>query len=426
MAKVLPFRALRYASDRVALEKVLTQPYDKVTPGMQERYHAADPHNLVRVILGKAHPGDDERENVYTRAASHLADWRRAGVLKQDAQPRIYIYSQCFEDANGKVRERRGFIALGKLEDYSANIILRHEQTHSAPKADRLNLLRATRLHAESIFVLYSDPERRMDTLLAAESAPDIDVRDENGVRHRMWAVADEARGVALTSALAHQRLVIADGHHRYETALTYRDERRAAAGQARPDATYEFMMMTFVPMESEGLVILPTHRVLSGLPSFDEEELFRRLEEYFDLRKVAGPDRGLAELRAHSARPAFLIATRGGLRLARAREQVRDALAHLSPPQRELDVVVLHELVLGHILGLAAADIRELKHIGYHRDAGEALARVRSGADVAFLMNPVRVEQVRDVAFGGEVMPQKSTDFYPKLLSGLTMYALD
>jgi uncharacterized protein (DUF1015 family) len=426
MAKVIPFRALRYAADRVALERVLTQPYDKITPEMQERYYGSDPHNLVRVILGKPQPSDSEGENVYTRAAAHLGEWRRTGVLSEDKQPAFYIYSQCFTDAAGKIRERRGFIALCRLEDYSAGVILRHEQTHSAPKADRLNLLRATHMHAESIFMLYSDPERRVEENLTAESAPHADVQDEYGVRHRMWQVADNERISALTAAMAEKKLVIADGHHRYETALAYRDEQRAAAGKPSPDARYEYMMMTLVAMESDGLVILPTHRVLSGLPSFDEARFMRELAAYFDLTPVSDLAQGLAKLSAEPPRTAFLGATRSGLRLMLAKLEAYAALGRLTPRQRELDVAALHELVIGRVLGLSAADIRELKGIAYVRDAHEAVERVRSGADVAFLMNPARVEQVRDIAFAGEVMPQKSTDFYPKLLSGLTLYALD
>ncbi|MFB3815557.1 MAG: DUF1015 domain-containing protein [Terriglobales bacterium] len=438
MAQLFPFRAFRYNPARVRLADVVTQPYDKISPAMQERYYAASPGNLVRIVLGKREPGDSEHNNVYTRAAACFHDWRRNGIFRQDDAPSFYAYSQRFvvPGTSGPEYERHGFVGAGRLEEYDAGVIFRHEQTLSAPKADRLNLLRATGAHFEQIFMLYSDPARRLDSLLFASAAePDIHVEDEYGVRHCLWKVSDAEIVGQVQAFMRDRRLIIADGHHRYETALNYRNERRAHAAEAgcppNPDAPYERMMMTFVNMDAEGLVILPTHRVVFGLPQFDVVGTVERLRPYFGvdlLPERVTPESAVRLLAQKGADTTALLAvTAAGDFILEARDGAADALmAGLSPRQRRLDVAKLHKIVLEHVLGICEEDIRHQKHINYVREAREAIERVREGANVAFLMNPVTVQQMRDVAFAGEVMPQKSTDFYPKLLSGLTVYALE
>src|SRR5215471_382413 len=230
MATISPFRALRYDPSRVTLADVVTQPYDKIHPAAQEHYYQANQHNLVRIILGKPSSGDGEANNVYTRAAAHFADWRRGGVFLQDAQPSIYVYSQRFNVPGGGAEvERTGFIALGHLEDYSDGIVFRHEHTLAKPKADRLNLLRATRAHFGQLFMLYSDPGAEIEGLLAPRGEADINVRDEYGVSHRVWRIADSTLIELVRGKMRDKKLIIADGHHRYETALAYRNERRTA-----------------------------------------------------------------------------------------------------------------------------------------------------------------------------------------------------
>jgi uncharacterized protein (DUF1015 family) len=439
MAQVYPFQALRYNPARVRLADVVTQPYDKITPAMQERYYAASPGNLVRIILGKREAGDDERDNVYARALAYFSDWRRNGIFLADELPSLYAYSQLFAvpGAAGAVCERRGFIGAGQIEDYDAGIVFRHEQTLSAPKADRLNLLRATRAHFGQIFMLYSDPQRAAEPVLFAGGAPpDIDVQDEYGVQHRVWKVSDRERIRQVQELMASRKLIIADGHHRYETALNYRNERRAQAREngvpALPDAAYERVMMTFVNMDAEGLLVLATHRVVFGLENFNAVQMVDQARPYFSVNPLrervdaAAAARWLAP--AGGQAPRLLAITEQADFLLEARPEAGSApcLADLSPRQRQLDVAKLHRILLQSVLGISEEDIRNQKHIHYVRDAGEAIARVRQGANAAFLMNPVTIEQLRDVAFAGEVMPQKSTDFYPKLLSGLTIYALE
>jgi uncharacterized protein (DUF1015 family) len=400
---------------------------------MQEHYYAASPYNLVRIILGQRETADHDRQNVYTRAAGWFQDWRRQGIFLQDPQPSIYSYSQTFTTpgSSGQV-ERTGFIAVGRLEDYSAGVVFRHEQTLAQPKADRLNLLRATRAHFGQLFMLYSG-SGEIESLLTASTSPDLEVEDEYQVRHRVWRISDPAVIDLVRGQMRDQRLIIADGHHRYETALAYRDERRAAETASPSEAApYERVMMTFVNMNSPGLVILPTHRVVHSLAHLAADAFHAATLAHFRVEEV--------DPACDAARAAGLLREAGRMGTALlAVTATRNFLLHspkstgsqlfsgFSLRQQSLDVVQLHQCMLENVLGLSEESIRNQHNLSYLRDAGEAMARVRAGgANVAFLMNPVRIEQVRDLAFAGEVLPQKSTDFYPKLLSGLTIYALD
>jgi uncharacterized protein (DUF1015 family) len=435
MADISPFRALRYNSSKVSPGDVMTQPYDKITPAMQDKYYQSSPHNLVQVILGKQQSGDNEQQNVYTRAASLLQKWQDEGVLQPDAEPSLYVYSQIFKvpgDPSGSEAERRGFIALGRVEDYDRKVVYRHEQTLSKPKADRLDLLQTTRAHCELIFMVYSDPTDEVGKLLYQSGPPTVEMRDEYDVLHRMWKVSDPATVAAVKARMADKKLIIADGHHRYETALNYRNQMREQANSSDPEAPYERVMMSFVNMDTPGLVILPTHRVVFGLEGFNLYTKAMHVMKYFDIEdlgSVKDVPHVVQKLReAGNDRTALLAVTASNAFLLKAKRDVQSpSLKDLSGQQRSLDVVQLHKLILEEIIGMSEDDIRAQKHLRYIRDAAEAIEEVRKGdAQVAFLMNPVRMEQVRDVAFAGEVLPQKSTDFYPKMLSGLTIYSLD
>jgi uncharacterized protein (DUF1015 family) len=432
MADIFPFQALRYDPSKVSPAQVVTQPYDKITPAMQDEYYAASRYNLVHVILGKAQAGDNDGENVYSRASAALQQWRVEGVLVPDSTPSLYLYTQTFKvpgDASGATAERRGFIALGRVEDYDNKVVYRHEQTLSKPKADRLNLLRSTQAHCGQIFMLYSDPAGEVDSALRQNGSPSVEVRDQYDVLHRLWKVSDPATIKTVQMKMADKKLIIADGHHRYETALTYRNEIR---NQGKPDlgAPSERVMMSFVNMDAPGLVVLPTHRVVFGMETFDIAKIGAKLQENFEVENL-GPitDAAAAVERLHQAgkdTTALLAVTSYGGFLLRSRaKQNSKNLEGLSERQRGLDVVQLHKLVLEDALGMSEADIREQKHLKYVRDANEAIDEVRNGANAAFLINPITMKQMRDVAFAGEVLPQKSTDFYPKMLSGLTIYSL-
>ena len=455
MAQIYPFRALRYDPAKVHLEDVVTQPYDKISPEMQDAYYAASPYNLIRVILGRRHASDDEIENVYSRAAATLKAWQQEGILREEAEPALYGYSQTYTVPHtSEVRERKGFIGLGHLYDYAENIVYRHEQTFPKHKSDRLALFKATRTYCEQIYMLYADPAFTAEKLIFGDGkAPaDLAITDEYGVVHRVWKLTDPALINLIVTAMADKKLIIADGHHRYETSVTYAKERAAELGvltatdtdeddgltgpsvradeasHGLPEPPYPeaAMMMTFVNMEAPGITILPTHRVVFGLKDFSLNAFLARAEPFFEVASVTGTDP--AQL-ATTPGTAFLVVGPGGAAhvLTAKPEAIQAALSDLSTRQAELDVVQLHRVVLERILGLSHESIARLENIRYVREAGEAAGMVEDGqADLAFLIKPVTLEQMRDISLAHEVMPQKSTDFYPKLLSGLAIYALD
>jgi uncharacterized protein (DUF1015 family) len=440
MASIYPFRAWRYNPSAVRLEDVVTQPYDKISPAMQEAYYQRSPYNLVRIILGLPELFDAEHgENVYSRAARDFRAWRDQSILVQERDPAIFAYSQRFRvPGSDEIKERRGFIALGKLHNYADQVVFRHEQTLSKPKSDRLNLLKATHAHFGQIFMLYSDPGGSVEKILYEGAGPaDAEVTDEYGVLHRIWRVSDPAVIRLLTSTMADKKLIIADGHHRYETALNYSREHAAAPARTEynsnelPQPAYPeaAVMMTFVNMDSDGLIILPTHRVVHSLPGFDPAAFVRAAEQFFTVEKLpdAPASDHIGTLRQQSA-TAFVAVTRAGRFLLRSKpDATAAALAALPENQRQLDLSHLHTIILDKLLGLDAEKVREQTNLRYLRDAAEAVEQVNRGeADVTFLTNAVTMEQLREVAFAGSVMPQKSTDFFPKLLSGLTIYALE
>ncbi len=437
MATIFPFRAWRYASERVPIRHAVTQPYDKITPAMQECYYQASPYNLVRIIFGRRTKSDTASENVYTRAAASFREWREAAVLRQDPQPSLYRYSQTFKiPGTQTVAERRGFIGLGRIEDYSTGIVFRHEQTLAKPKADRLDLLRATRAHFGQLFMLYNG-SGRLDAMLdpAAGAVPVIEVSDEYDVIHRVWKISDPALIASVQERMRDRKLIIADGHHRYETALTYRDECAARQDEPKTDAgnaPHNWVMMTFVDMDAPGLVILPTHRVVFGLPNSRLAEFPTTIRKFFNVEEVdAGIDAARANAilkNAGQTGTALLAVGAGRAFLLHTPKMIGTSVfGNLSLRQQTLDVVQLHKCILEGTLQISEGAIRNQQNVRYFRETGEALEQVGGGqAQMAFLMNPVRIEQMRDIAFAGEVMPQKSTDFYPKLLSGLTAYALD
>lgn len=395
------------------MASLVTQPYDKISPEMQARYLAASPYNLVRVILGEHRPSDNDADNVYTRASKYLRDWIQEGILEQDRAPAFYAYFQEFEvPDSSEVLMRKGFIGLGRLEDYSAGVVYRHEQTLSGPKRDRLELLRHTRAHFGQIFMLYPDPESAVEQLLYDTSAsrPALDVLDEYRVRHRAWAIADESRIRRIRELMSSKKLLIADGHHRYETALAFRGENPGV-----PAARYA--MMTFVNLDSPGLKILATHRVLRNVAGFNAVHFFEQAvargwsvaacETLEGLkRRMASNDSKIVQIG---------VVAKGDWRLL-----------HRPRKEGEMDVAVLHRQVLSELLGIGEEAVRDEKHIQYVRGIDPAAAEVdRNGAQAAFLLEPTPIEDVARIAFGGGVMPQKSTDFYPKLLSGATIYCL-
>jgi uncharacterized protein (DUF1015 family) len=441
MAVVLPFPALRYDAARVGgLERVLTQPYDKITPEMQRDYLARSPYNLANLVKGESKPDDTATENVYTRGARTLRKWQAEGVLRQRPGPAFYVYHQRFcppGEPGSTPRIRKGFIGLGRLEQYAGGVVFRHEQTLSAPKADRLELLRATRAHLESIMMLYSDPGRRLEAMLDEHTLgqPSASVPDEYGVLHTLWDIDDAAILQLLQQEMESKKLIIADGHHRYETALTFERECSARHPGAPQDCSYA--LMTYINMDGEGITILPTHRVMTGLAGWDPASFLRKAEQYFRISRLPFGDSSdkqqavqLRHIISHAPAPAFGAFLHGedAFYSLEAKPDLPwdSLLPDLSTAQRLLNVNILHRIAFARCLGIDEAAVQKERHLAYIRDFDEAVGAVQRGAAQAcFLLTPVRIEQVRDIAFAGGTLPQKSTDFYPKLLSGLAMYSL-
>jgi len=442
MADIFPFRAYRYNSAIVDPAKVLTQPYDKITPAMAEKYAAASPYNLIPIEKGKTLPGDTASNNVYTRAEKTLEDWICAKVIVQDTAPSLYAYFQEYTvPGTTERRTRKGFIAIGRIEDYSAGVVFRHEQTLSGPKADRMELLRHTQTHTGQLFMLYNDPAARIDALLdkaAISKKAEVELRDEYDVVHRLWPITDAHTLETIQHEMADKKLVIADGHHRYETAMAYRDERRASDGHVDPNAPYEKVMMSVFNTVGDGLTILPTHRIVANVPNFSFEKILAALASAFDVTsypfqgssdraKVYEQFRG--DLRKGQVQRAIgAYSGNGAFRIFVLKKDanLEDLLKGVSPAQRQLDVVLLHRLIIERGLNITQDAVKTEKNITYEREMDTAIAEVDAGrAQTCFLLNPVSVETVAGMAMAGEVLPQKSTDFFPKLMSGITMYRL-
>ena len=415
----------------------IAPPYDVINSAQQERLYQQEPYNIVRIIRGKTEAGDNEMKNQYTRAADYLKDWLAKGAVEQDDKEAIYAYVQDFEVA-GKRYRRSGFIALGKLAEYGSGV-RPHENTLDGPKADRLKLMQATAAQFGQIFMLYDDAEKTADKIIgeaAAAKNPMIDFTDEDKVRHRMFAIDDTKDISAIVQMMKGRDTVIADGHHRYETALNYRrlTDNRAA----------DWQMMAFINMQNEGLVILPIHRLVGSVAGFDLKKLLAELSKDFDSSRFAfssaasmggAKEKMFKKMRSEfgSGRVCFGIyaADKAFYTIILKDYAVMDKIAgQLSAASRKLDVTVLHKLILEKVLGIGERQLAGETNIEYIKDVGiavdEATAAVDEGRkQVVFFMNPTRAEQVKQVAAANEKMPQKSTFFFPKVFSGLTINKL-
>ena len=418
------FRGVRYNAEKVGdLRDVVAPPYDVIDEPQRQALFARSPHNVARII--RADPSDG-----YAGVAETLRAWRREGALRRDARPAVYVYEQRFE-AGGQERRRAGLIGLVDLADAERGV-LPHERTLSGPKADRLDLLRATRMTFGQVFVLYRDAAGVTDAVVDAVKAADpLDAPvAEDGVEHRLWAITDAEAIRRVSEALVGQRLLIADGHHRCETALNFMRENPDAPGARR-------RMMTLVNMSNPNLVIFPIHRVVRDIEDYDAAALLKRLEPRFEVRAFDGegdPARqamlaAMSEARAEGRNAVGLFLNDGSYRMA----VLGDAgpLADEPPALRRLDVVVLHKLILEPGLGIDAEALAAESHVDYIKDTGngavEAVERVRSGrGQAAFFLNPTSPEDVEAVATSGERMPQKVTYFYPKVYTGFVMHDLE
>ncbi len=422
MADIKPFGALRFTDRAGAPAEITCPPYDIISEEERQAYLTANAHNVVRLELPRAEqPGED----AYAQAGRILQDWLREGILAVDRKPALYIYEEAFT-VGGRDYAVRGLVCRVKLEDFSKGVILPHEETLSKAKADRFNLMCATGCNFSQIYSLYIDEEgetrRAVEALSGGQPAESF--TDADGVTHRLWIAEDGPAVQAICRQFDQRKLYIADGHHRYETALRYRDHLREE-GQATGESDYVMMML--VDMENPGLVVFPTHRIVRNLPAFDRGRLLQACEAYFAVEEYQALDNMQAALDARYAagQKAFGFYDGGeGWSLLTLKDPavMADALPGKSRALRELDVSVLHTLVLERVLHIDAENMAKQINLTYTRDRREALEAVRQGADCCFILNPTRVQEIGEVAAAGEKMPQKSTYFYPKLITGLVM----
>ena len=442
--EVLPLRALHYDPQQVErIGLCLAQPYDVISPAMLDAYYAQHPYNVVRLILGRRHAADTATDNRYTRAATTLDDWLERGVLRGTRRPSFWVYQQCFSLPEAGSRRVTGLIARVRLHDYAAGAILPHEQVMGGVVEDRLRLTRASNVQMEYIWSIYREPTGAVDRLFGRATAvePVIDHDEQpQGVRHRLWRLSDAPTLAEISRTLRRPRIFIADGHHRYQTMLHFRDEMRRRYPGAGPHAPWEFILMFLVNSEHQELTVLPIHRLLHGVAAADLRELEGRLTEHFVVRRYCHRDGGreaavrnwLHDLaRVQPGEHKLGIYPRGsdaflGVTL---RQSAGGAIASAdggSPRGRQLDVNVLNVLVLHRIFGVSEAELDGGERVSYTNSVGEALAAVDgSRADVALVMNPTALEDVLAVARGGGRLPRKSTFFYPKPVSGLLFYPM-
>jgi uncharacterized protein (DUF1015 family) len=421
MAEIKPFRALRFTDKAGDISSLTCPPYDIIEEKERRALLLKNPYNVIRLELPR------EGEDPYAEAGQTLKSWTSDGILRRDTDPGLYLYEEEFT-AYGQQRKVKGIVCLVKLEEFSKGIILPHEETLSKAKQDRLNLMNATGCNFSQIYSLYNDESHatraRIDALSSGE--PRYEFRDGDGVTHRMWLVNDPLVIRAVCEDFADRKLYIADGHHRYETALNYRNSRREQGGTVGGGEDYVMMML--VDMENDGLVVFPTHRMVRGLPKFSGEKLVEACKAYFDVvpRSPLGEIAANLDALYRQGKKAFACYCGGEewtLLILKDESVMAQLLPEKSEAYRGLDVSVLHSLILERLLGIDRENMANQKNLAYTRSMEEAIASVKNGeSQCAFLLNPTRVQEIRDIAAAGEKMPQKSTYFYPKLITGLVM----
>lgn len=432
MADILPFPGIYYNTDKVGeLEAVVGPPYDVLNADEQNALYEASPYNFVRIMLNRPEAGDDAESNPYSRAGGFLNDWLASGALVEDEVPALYIYRQEFTNpADGARYTRTGLFCALKLEPYSAGVVLPHEETRTKAKQDRLNLMRATQSNPEPIFGLYEDADNVLPALLTEAleaSSPFLEATTE-GDTHRVWRIDDAGLIEQIQAFLADRRVWIADGHHRYETGLTYRDERRAEGENAQrptPNA-YDYLLIVLTAFNDPGIVVLPTHRLVKNIPDSRLQDLYLQLERYFIVEPVHPEElaeRMKADVTQGVHRFGLFMPDKAWVLTLRDVGVMETAVEGHVDCWKQLDVSILQALVLDRSLGIPTASLATTPDIGYTRDWDDAITRVKSGEyQLAFLLNLPTADEVRQVASAGDKMPPKSTFFYPKLWSGLLM----
>jgi uncharacterized protein (DUF1015 family) len=436
MATIKPFRGIRHNTEKIAdLSAVVSQPHDRVRHGLQDKYYEQSPYNIARIIKGKEYAGDGEQSNPYTRALDAYKSWLRDDILVRENAPALYVLRQTFTSSDGNTRTRQALIAALELARFEEGIVLPHERTLAKSMTDRLSLLRATAANFGCVFMLYPGGgiNELLDTAIARQPPLEMHELFENEVLQQFWVVTNPDVLAAVAEEMAHRRnLIIADGHHRYETGLAYRDEMQARLPDAPASAGFNYCLVALVSMDDPGLVILPTHRLVRAHnDGVRGAEVLEKAKEYFEVTPMADQKALEAALRAGQGphlRPFFGFHDGTSAVLT-----LRDPaiMQHLLPGRthdwRMLDVAVVHELFIERVLGISKEEVSQNGHVEFLRDPQMGYDAVERGeADFFLVMNPTRIEQVRACTAAGERMPQKSTDFYPKIISGLVALPVD
>ena len=427
LADFRPLRAWRYDWSKFDAREVMAPPYDVISPAAQDSLYQKSLYNCVRLILNKIEEADTETNNRYSRARDCFQAWKKDGVLVRDDKPCFYIYRQSFKDPrNGRQHVRSAFLGALKLEPFENQIVIPHERTLAKPRADRRRLLEATNTNFSPVFGLFEDPQSELVAMLEDLTAgkPLFDISDEENVTHTLWSVTDEKQMGRIRQSLSRQRIYIADGHHRYQTALEYSREKRAGARKDELQPS-DFIYMALVSFHDSGLILLPTHRLVTGLKDIDEESLIKALEEFFDVSKVSQDEMGAA-LEKSPDQPSLIGLAFQNTAYLLALRDAEKAKARMLPGKPavwyQLDVNLFAYLILKSVLGVPESDWEA--HLKFTHSDGEALEAVKQGAvQAAFLLKPPNVRVLSDMGRVQELMPQKSTYFYPKLASGLLFY---
>lgn len=432
MATIKPFRAIRYNQEKIDhINNVISQPYDRVRYGLQDAYYALSEYNVTRIIKGKEFDSDSDTENVYTRANDFLKGWLQEGILKREDQPAYYVYHQTFPLPSGETITRKAFICALELSGFDEGIVLPHEKTHAGPKIDRLNLTRATETYFGNIFMLYPDQENKIDAIFekAIQRSADIEAKEmhEKDVLHQVWVVTDPDVISQVNAEMADKtNLIIADGHHRYETALNYQSEMKDKHPEAAPNAGFNYRMAAMVSMSNPGLTILPTHRLISDYQDQTFDEIMTRSEELFRIEKLESREVLESNMEDATGQAGVIgfVCSRGFYLLTLDKP---DIMAELEPDRaqswRDLDVSILHKLLLEEIMQIDPKKIDNLEDIEYLREPDLGYDEVREKENsFLFILNATRIDQVTACTDDGEKMPQKSTDFYPKIVTGFAM----
>ncbi len=441
MPGLAPFRGIRYAARGPALSGLVAPPYDVISPSQREELARRSPHNVVHLILDAERPGDQPGANKYARAAQAWAEWLERGALKRDPRPALYPLEQTFISPDGRQRTRRGFLAAVRLHAFPERIILPHEATLAGPRADRLELVKHVKANLSPVFGLYEDPRNEAWGALASQIGTDPvgEADTDDGVHHRLWRAEDPAAIAAVQKTLLEKRVLIADGHHRYEAALAYRNWLQAREAGLPADGGHQWVLMCLCSTGDPGMVIYPTHRLLTRLAGLRVADLVARLEPIFrvediseDIRWPSGRAWAMSRLGDHLGKSTAFLMVSAEDQKARLLTLRDDAdLAGMDLPKnqnlRDLDVTVLHGVIFQGLLGLSAGSQERQENLRYVKDAGDAVTRALAGdAQLAFLVNPTPMWQVQSVAESGETMPQKSTWFHPKIPAGLVMREID